>query len=356
MNLISSDESWLDVFVERTLDTFGEMDFHTLQPFVNLELEALYAGEFLENLWRVVESPSALRELRKMRGRVSPGQLSDQMLFAAINLKMAGWPKEKRLMLLDFFYQALKALHAGDVFVSTGRNCVLEDAEMRRVLASLSLSRGSLQSARTLGKLYNALYHLANGFYSDMYMGICIQNYGAYGVSDLFGQGRELVIKNAFNLRPAEVWPQVQGPFGEIKVYCVYKNAGFTTDLFSCHSQYSGDPLNGLEFWAVEADGRQLDFKEVEKIVEFYSRQSVEYWRKIASLPFEELKQKGVLIRQFAIKPLFDAAGLGWLPTEKMLGAVRNKPFKMPVWLSVPTSNREHWRKIIDPRLDFAFE
>ena len=355
-SVTSEKKDLISDFVEGLLGaTAGPMDFSTLKPFSHLEFHPLFSKEFLEYLWPLVESNRVHSEVKKLRGKISPGLYSDQLFFTSIDLKTAKWAAEKRLRLVNFFIDVVTSLHHKDPFSLEGKNSALSEREVGEVVSKINFQPADREIAKELGVLYTSLYHLANGLYGDLYMGLCVQNYGGFDVSKKFGEDSELVIKNGFNLRPSKLWSDLEEiAAGEIKIYCIYKNARFKTDAFSCHSNYEGDPIEGLRYWAVEADGKQLDLAEVKRLTKNFVEQSEKRWSRLTSLDFEELKRKGLLIRAYAFKPLWDLIDGDWMPTQEMFEAVKNKPFEPRKYFDVPSENyEEYWRKILDPRLDF---
>jgi hypothetical protein len=279
------------------------------------------------------------------------------MLFLTIDLKLARIPKEERMRIFSFFQALIDSLGKKDPFNIQG-NCIIHSPKEIDEILSRQFQKGTEESARMLGRMFMAGYHVVNGLWSDIYTDNGAENYGAYDVSGKYGDGAILVIKHLKNLRPVELWPERKGVKHEdVKLYCIYKNVKFSTDLISCHTMYEGDTIKGLVAWRVEADGKEIaSLGDVEAMEKNFQEHAVPQWKMLMNLPFEEMKQAGLRMRCSVFRKMREMAGLDWKPTPAMQDAVKNKPFDIPKYFKVPegrTAVMEYWRKVMDPRIDF---
>ena len=168
------------------------------------------------------------------------------------------------------------------------------------------------------------------------------------GAYDL-GENKILVIKHFEDLRPSLLW-ETKAPCKRLTIYCVYNEVKFMCDAVSCHSQYEGDPIQGLKSYLVEVNGIPVtDHQEIGKIKDRIELLAVEQWKKLIQQDREELKRKGVFMRCYVFKDLFELVGMDWKPAPEMLEAVKGKKFAMTIWNPPPENQGEYWRKILDP-------
>jgi hypothetical protein len=343
---------WLDEFLDATEKSLGAMDLATLQPTSWRHVQPLAAAEWLDWFYRIMSAQKEKKVSFKQLARFFPPDLCREHLFFTLeDLKVARWPKKKRLEVADFFYQLLRAqMEPNDLFGFQGTT--KPKLDVFRVMEK-KFQVGTPHIARNLGKLYNAAYNLGAALYLDYYMGNAIENYGPYSLEG----NRILVVKVMRHLRPKELWPNKSMPADSITLYCVYENVTFNTDLIACHTQYGGDPIHGLKSWRLEIDGKTVDdMQEVNRMMAILAENAKTQWKKILALTERELIQKSIQIRCFIFKPLCDALELDWKPTFPLLAAVKGKTLAdgWNTWKHPKTvaMQKAYWRKTWDPRLD----
>jgi len=343
----------LDEFLEAMEASLGAMDLSTLQPTSWRHSQPLNAAEWLEWFDRIVQTRKEKNiPFEKIAPHLPPDLCREHLFFTIEDLKTAHWPKEKRLETAEFFHQTLAAqMEPGDLFGLRGTTKPRFDvpAIMRK-----KFRQGTPEAARALGKLYNAAYNIGAALYLDYYMGNAIENYGPYPLGD----GRILVVKEMRHLRPTELWPARSTAADRLRLYCVYEDVKFATDLIACHTFYQGDPIAGLKSWRLEKDGKAVtDLAEVESIMRSVAENGRDQWLEVTRLPQAQLIQKTNLIRCFIFKPLCEALGLDWKPTRRLLKAVEGKTLEdgWKTWNPPKTekARKTYWRKIWDPRVDF---
>ncbi len=347
--------SWLDEFLDAAEMAVGFMDMSTMQPTSWRHFQPLIAREWLDWFYEIIEERKRQGvSYERIAEALKPELCRDHSIFTFEDLKSARWPLEKRLKVADFFYQTLKAhMPQGDVFGLHGTTRRHAPQEVEELMER-DFEKGTPEIARELGKLYNAAYNLGAALYLDFYMGKAVGNYGPYPLPS----GRILVIKRMHCLRPTEVWPDIGTTLDTINLFAVYEGVQFSTDLVTCHTQYTGDVLNGLKQWRMERNGKPVvDIAEIKEIAANLAHIGAHQWGRVVGLPEAELLEKSVWIRCYCFKKARELLGLDWRPTPELLGAVKGKTLAegWKTW-NAPEDGpalKEYWRNIWDPRKDF---
>ncbi len=355
------DNAWIDEYLDSLMHArFKSMDSATLTPFNECEFNPLYSREWLawfDEIIIATEKQDA--DLKNLSEAMGPSALRAQLFFVLLDLKHARKNARERLRVANFFKNLLFVQAKEDAFVLHGKNVIHSPAQVSEILEKTRFQSPSPGLAKNLGRLYSSALHLANGLYSDIYTDYGVEVYGAYDASEKFG-GKEkaiLLVKDFYDLRQPDVWPQTCSmPCNQLRIYAVYKGIRFWTEIISCHFYYDGNPAQALTHWAVEADGKPVNEKGLAALNAVLETQAVEQWKRLTSLGFEEMKQKGLEQRCRGFKKLRETLKLDWRPSEAMRAAVKNKAFEPEKYFCVPEGEeekRKYWRKLVDPRLDF---
>ncbi|MBI2112294.1 hypothetical protein HYT52_02045 [Candidatus Woesearchaeota archaeon] len=334
----------LKSYNQSILNALGDMDLGTLKPMSHFMFHPLFAQEWIHKLEKIVDEVSEQKiPLAKVAKTIRSGNLRAHLYFILMDLKSAKIPRDRRVKIANFFYSVLQEIAQDDVD-GTKSNICHTSQEVSRLM-NKPFSPADSTIARLLGRLYTACYHLANGLYTDFYTDYSAENMGPYHL----GKDHILVIKHFEDLKPTSLW-KTNFPYKSVTIYCVYENVKFSVDAISCHSMYQGDHINGLKKYSVEVDGEVVnDQEEIKKIVQAIEQESVQQWKKLLDLNREDLKQKGLMIRCYLFKKMFDLVGIGWKPTSEMVKAVKGKRWST-YWKS---SGREYWEKVLDPAIEF---
>ena len=354
---IARNENWFREFASSVLTAVGVMDFFTLRPFSHFELHPLFSKEMVSYLNEIIdEFEKKGITYRQLAEVVNPTNLRAQLYFAILDMKCAHTPKENRIRISNFFKGILDAKMFEDPFVNNRKNLIHTPEEIDTLLQKIEFKSADENIARQLGRVYAAGFHLVNGLYTDIYTDYGVENYGPYKTKK-FGEGHFMVIKHLKDLRPVEIWPNTEGVMHkEIKIYCIYSGIEYYTSFVSCHSVYKGDAIKGLKYWAIEADGKQLDFKDLKSIEENIVKAAQEQWIDITSLQFEDLKKKCIELRCYIFNDIRSLLGLDWKPNSTMLSEIEGKSiirpgnvFKLP---DSPEERESYWIDILDPSVD----
>ncbi len=332
-------------FIDTMLEALGSMDLSTLEPMSNFIFHPLFDREWIERIEEVMRKVEEYNLPLEQAAKHIKGiaHLRCQLFFLLLDLKSANISIGRRMKLASFFHELLELKAQGDVYGKQSN--IAHSPEEVELILRKPFQPATEEIARLLGRLYAASYHLVNGLYTDFYTDYSAENMGAYPLSD----GRILVIKHFEDVRPSLLW-DTKTPCKRLTIYCIYEQVRFTCDAVSCHSRYEGDPIRGLKSYLVEADEIPIkDLQQIEKIKGAIESLAVEQWKKLVQQNKEELKQKGVFMRCYVFKDLFELVGMDWRPTSAMLEAVKGKELAINFWNPPVENQQEYWRRILDP-------
>ena len=315
----------IDDFLDAVDKGFAGMDLSTFKPIDCFDIFPLYAKEGTNRILKIIENAKDHDIQELARSMHSPSVIRVEMILALIKARVANLEKEKLVQIVEFYDSLLKVLCLEDHYAKYGKNIIHTKEEINQLVRNLKVADPKI--AKELGKLSNSCYHLAYGLYSDINPQICYDNFGPYGVSENFGEGHILIIKQFQNLKPIELWGSKVDDLlsNKIKIYCVYKDVKFSMDVTS-HANFEGDLINGLKYFAVEMDGRLIsDFSEIRQTTEKIGLKAMEMWQTLTSLDFESAKVKYLEQRCYNYVNLCRKLGLDWKPTKEMLEVVKDK-------------------------------
>lgn len=222
----------------------------------------------------------------------------------------------------NFFARLLQECCPDDPFGETS-NPYYSAQEVKKIGDNIPWREGNPQIARQIGCLITTTGSLVHGLYNDVVTDFGWDAYGPFSYD-----GKTLLIRHFPNLRPKELWPeQFLSSVKELQIYGLYENVDWKIGCVGCHTIVTkGSPITGLKKYHVIADGVALSAEKIDELINELSNKAEGVYREIRKKNFEELKKMVVLQECFQLKKLFDAAGLDWKPTPKMIARVKNKP------------------------------
>jgi phosphohistidine swiveling domain-containing protein len=360
IHAVGESRDWIDEHSESFLNTVGAMDMGTIKPYDWYQFHPLFIKEWLAYVEKMIDTYH--------KKKLSPSDLfshpfdlfppRDCILFSLLDVKTTRLPKEKRLKIANFYNEVAAARYKKDKYGLGRTSSVFTQSEAEKLMEKIPFNEPNPEITRELGNIFSACYNLQDGLYLDFYMGYGAEYLGPFSAVKKFGKGAILVIRHFPDLKPLDVWPEfTKGPAKSLRIYSIYQNVSFQTDLFTCHGVFTGDTRNGLVKWALELDGKFIsDPKKVEKISNQLGELSKNQWEKLTSQDFETIKQTGLWVRCYTHKPIMDKLGLDWKPTPAMQNAVKGKKFATNTFWKIPKekeAHRTYFKKILDPRIDF---
>ncbi|MFH1443239.1 MAG: hypothetical protein ABIG96_04360 [Candidatus Micrarchaeota archaeon] len=350
---------WVDEFIDFQMGATESMDFQTFKPFSHLQFHPLFSKEWCDWIEEMIDESAKKGLAAKEAHKLINGAciLMTQFFFTSIDVKTAGLPFERRRKIMEWFDSLYRQYRKIKTYDRT-KNRVHTQAEVDAIMKEAEFNAGEPETAKLLGKIVNAGYHLTNGIYTDIYMDNAFQYYGPYDSKQIRGN-QTFIIKEFNHLKPLMLWPEARSfPANNITIYCVYEDVKFRIDGIASHSIYEGDVVKGLKKWAVKVDGEFVP--HANKLIGLYEQlsfRSQEQWIKLISLDFEQLKQKGLEMRCYAFRNLRLKLGLDPGPSEGMKNAVKGKPYADKKYWKIPNGpkkNADYWRKMLDYREEFS--
>lgn len=344
---------WINEFLEAADKGLTGMDFNTLEPVNFLYILPLYPKEGISYTLKIIKKAKG-HDIKKIaKNMISPSAIRVMMVVDLIKARLANLEKERFMQIAEFYSSMLRSVCLEDLYAEE-KNIIHKKEEIKHFIKNLK--KADPGTARILGRLSNACYHLAYGLYGDIFPTNCYENFGPYDVSKEFGKGYTLIIKQFRNLKPVELLgDRVKDlPFNKIRIYCVYKDVKFSIDAVS-HTNYKGDTINGLKFFAVDINRNLVyDLSKIKKATETIEKKAVEMWKELKSLNPEEAKIRYLEQECYNFLKVCKMLNIDWRPTKKMIKAVKDKPLlKKYFWPKFKTKKEESkfWKAMIDPRI-----
>jgi hypothetical protein len=346
--------TWIDDCLDSFEVLFANMDVSTIKPLSWRHFQPLIASEWIAWFERIIQEQKKQNVSSEEMNHVIPPSLWRlHWYFTIEDLKVARTPKQQRLEIAEFFHSLYSAGIQEDILSLKGTNKQLSPENVKQVMEK-EFQEGDAAIARELGKLYNAAYQLAAGLNTDNYMDRSIENHGPYDLGD----GFILVVKRMHYLQQKEIWPNRTATVNNMTWYAVYENTQFTVDFCTCHSQYEGNPVQGLRKWRLEVDGKNVtNPDEIKSIMHNLAENAGMQWKDLLQLSEPAILRKMLLIRCHIFKPACDVLGIDWRPSPELEQVLKGKTAEHGISVWKPpkneTENNRYWRNIWDPRIDF---
>lgn len=225
---------------------------------------------------------------------------------------------------INFVARMLIEARPEDPFGETKNPC-LNEQEVLEVIEKTPWKDADTQIAKNLGRLIAAAGSLVHGFYNDVVTDYGWDTYGQFDV-EVNGEKRQLMIRHFPDMQP-DLWPkEFLTSVKEIKIYQLYNGVQWRIGCVGCHTMVvSGNPIEGLEKFALEVDGKFVDADVAQTLIAEFAQKAETIYREIRKMDFEELKKKVILQECYQLNKLFTEAGMDWHPTPEMYERVKGK-------------------------------
>ncbi|MBI5530794.1 MAG: hypothetical protein HY918_04870 [Candidatus Doudnabacteria bacterium] len=186
---------------------------------------------------------------------------------------------------------------------------------------------GTKEIARTNGQLITVAGSLVHGLYNDVVTDLGWDAYGPYEDTQFGDEKYSFLIRHFPNLQPSELWPESYlASVKEIKIFQLFKGVKWRINCVGCHTTLEyGNPIEGLKWCSVVADGKTLTVEEIKKIIAELGTKAENIYKNIRSKSFEELKRMVMLQESYQLEKIYTEAGMDWRPTEEMISRIVNK-------------------------------
>ena len=342
-------ESSINEFLDSVERAFSRVDERAFWPVSGSELFPLYsevqAMQVYKGFEELVERGVTLREIAQLFPTPS---VMRQLLTSTL---VVGLKVARKYKLMNFtrwgveeftclFLQALREKQPRDPLLTTGKNHVWSEGEVREMIAELEWSR----EVRAVPKAVVALDSLVWALYFDLFVANGLEIAGPYDVSDTFGPDRTLLIREYHDLAPLELWPDLKPKWpGKLRIYLVYKGVQPEVDWL-LHIRTSIPLGAALELYAVDPP---LDINSLrEATAEAAYRQTTN----VAAMGKLEQLRKGVEISYYPLRNFFEASGESWRTAA--LKAIAGLEEHLHLVPPQPAKTTRSYRSLFDPRTE----
>ena len=338
---------WLDEFLDSWEKVEGTTDWGTSKPFSDGSLTPYYYDLVTDRVLSAMDRVGMPKDPRTLFA--GPSSLRTQIVVLFL-MKYFGFSKKDRIKLATYYYNALRSFSKKDPFSYHGTNFVFTKQEISEQIKHLAWSKANQDSSKEVAKLSVSLAALAYALFTDSSPTVGREYSGPYNLRN----GKTLIIRDFFFLKPVEVWPHCKKyKYNSIRIYSTYNNVKTRFDFYG---NFTSDKnlVENLSAYSILADGKQLK-TNVKGVSEYLAKLALAQADRWNTLDLEETKIKFMECDMYHHRKLLGAAGMDWKPTKEMLNRVKNKkllkgfgPWGQPRKMS--KSEIKHFGEIMDPR------
>lgn len=214
------------------------------------------------------------------------------------------------LLMLDIIKQKV----ISDVYNLDGKNFLINEEKVKTIAQTTywDIPQNN-EEKKQVSILTIAANNLSYTLLYDIFMTGGFYLHGPYNVEKFFGKNTIMIIREYHNLNPKELWPDLEIPFTEIKIYAVYKNLdikiNFVNDPFTKDS--IGDKLIAYKIYI---DNKQIPLPKIEETIGILNNTALLQTKKINSLSDLDKVRKGAEIAFYQFKKLREYMGDSWKP------------------------------------------
>ncbi len=316
--------AWIDEYARGSYQLFAGNVLEAFQPLDFYHFLLLWYDLFLSRVYDVVSEIARKGVHIEEYAEYLPTPSSVRALLVKIISSFPHLPWRNTLAfkeVVDFLVRSLMHLSPLDTFSSHVNFHVYYP---RSLFEQIPFEPAREGDGKMVGTMVLALGHLVNGLYNDVVTDMGWDSYGPY--HSLSG-GTDGVVRDFPNMRPHELWPERNRwlPVQEVRIYGMYKKVHMEMKFVGCHMISSRSLSESLKAWAVEADGRFLDRRDVQELTREAFALSKNHYEHVRSLSLERVKEKAVLQECFQLHRLFSWAGVPWQPIPEMFERIRGK-------------------------------
>lgn len=348
-------DSDINEFVETMANACCAMDFRTFtMNGVWFAYDPLIAKGWTDRILRMIRNCEIERLTSMEIGRLFPNMsdMRNKMLFDLWMAKYAGISAVERKKIFVFYNDILRTVCVDDPYAKR-RNAIHSKEKVWKLAAITQPADPHM--AKKLGRLVSACYHAGHALFSDMNPCNVYDNFGPYDVSNLYGDGYMLVLKQFTNLRPAELWPAVHLDVigcDRIAIICVYENVRMSVDAIS-HVVYDGDTIGGLRRAVLLLDGRPFSINKIDSVIDAIETLTTEAFEHCQTMDVEERKKFYYHQKAYGYKEIHRRLGQSWQPSQAILAEAAGKALCQIDWTENSLEQKKLFKKILDPRIDF---
>ena len=350
----------IELFLEAIEKSFEGMNQVTNWPMNGGQISSYFdVDEALDIYFRLKElkKDKSIKEISEMMPLVDIIRyfLANNAIIGlkvAKKLNIAGIKQKDILDFSEMLFEILKCKSITDPFCLDGRNFLLNNNEIEKIKQKEFNLPKNEEDKKKIAFLIVMANNYCYTLYYDIFQITGFIIHGPYDVSDKFGEGTIMLVRDYHNLKPTKLWPENKFPFNKLKVFGIYKNLSvginFVNHLITKDS--IGDKLIGYKIYL---DDKEVEFTEVNKIIEALHTETVKQKKKIDSFSPLDKVRKGAEIAFYMFKDLREKMGEHWVPQNEIENTISKFDEKFIKDFNIKKHPPiEHWRKLFDPRND----
>jgi len=322
--------------VEEIAAYFTDLEAEDLHKKMNLFQEK---GVSLQEAAKLFHTPSFIREI-----------LPDLI----IGSKFTKLSREDRIKLPERFFDLLEEMHSGDIFCDNGKNLILSKEEVSDLVNStLWIKQVELKDAQKIHRLSSSLLSLMWTLYFYPWPNMGFEIHGPYDVSDILEKDYVLLIRDFFNPRPVDLWPQLdEFSVSQVKLLTLYQDIDINIDIFD-HMTHNASLASSTRGFVIYLNGDIFDnLRELDNLNQQILSKSSVISEVVEGMTKEEKVLKFIDIRYYGLRKLRGYFGEDWHRPLKVKERVKR-------WglIEVPKEELgpsiEELRRMFDPWDDF---
>ena len=364
---MESDSLEIELFLKAIEESFTVINPKTFWPLNGGQIDAYFDLD---------ESLDMYHRLNKLREKLSVAEIAQIMpsadiirIFlehnAIIGLKVAdkvGVAKisaEERVKYTLFLFEILKQKVKNDIFCLDGKNLLLSEPEVSRILSQSAWNQPHNEDEkRKIASLVVTANNLCYTLFYDIFVAGGFHLHGPYDASRKFGTDTILLVREYHHLNPREIWPHLEMPYRQLRMYLVYKNLDLKIN-FANHPTSTTSVGDKLIAYRIYLDDREIRLEDIdgyniEALIRLFEKISSLQIKKINGLSDLDKVRKGAEIAYFLFKDLREEMGDQWKPPPEIERTIQKQGEKyIQQFKYKEKPSLEFWKKIFDPRNDY---
>lgn len=334
---------WQKQFIDSLVNTYLTVDSSTWFPFSGDALVPYYYSSYCQKIIKAIRKlkdkkiPAAQAAFYIRRPSVLLSELD--LLVSYLGTRSTKMSSGDAALIFDFFSQMLISYNPFDPFRLGGKNFVLEQGEINKIMTKTKWEKASFVSAKSLGKLVASLHTLYCSLYTDLWPASGVEFHGPYEVK-FESKKCILIVRDYYDIAPKQIWPRfVNFNPKSVRILNIYRPSKFFIDFYG-NITCGGNLIELLVAFSVIADNKVVSMENMLSLTAQLGGRSIEQYEYFRKLPFEQIKRKYLESHVYGLKGLFDLAGLSWKPNRQMYQDIAGKALlpRIKAWDDVKSS------------------
>ncbi len=309
-------------------------------------LNELKKTKTIEEIAELMPAPDIIKSFLMFNGSIGPK--------VARILKLDKITIEETVDYLSFLFEIIKIKMKSNYMNLDGKNLLLDENQINEILSKKNWITPKDEEKRSVANLIVTSTHLCYSLFYDLYQTAGFYIHGPYDMSEKFGQGAILVVREYHNINPRDIWPELVMPYDNLFIYGVYKGLDFKLD-FANHPHTTTGIADKLVACAVVLGGEEIGLEKIEEVELLFERITAEQTKRVETLSDFDKIRKGAEISFSFFKKLREAMGDDdsklCEQVEETINLFGDKFIKQ--FADGKAESKEHWAKLFDPRNDY---